>query len=125
MLCALLGSVRVGQHKARGEEPLTVVLCNRPEQAAVVLPDGVARQCWIGMTRLYRRTRCLDRDLTVATHHHSQLLREEEVAIKEVIERIVIHRVIEDIMPIGVDRALDAQQVEQRRVDVHMLHHSI
>ena len=77
------------------------------------------------MIRLYRRTRCLDRDLTVATHHHGQLLREEEVAIKEVIERVVIHRVIEDIVPIGVDRALDAKQVEQRRVDVHMLHHTI
>ena len=109
MLCALLDSGRVGQHKARGEEPLAIVLRNRPEQAAVVLPDRVARQPRIPLVSLHRCTRCLDRDLTVATHHHGQLLREEEVAVKEVIERIVVHRVIEDIMPIGVDRTLNTQ----------------
>lgn len=125
MLCARIVCVRVGQHKARGEESLAIILRNRPEQSAVVLPDRVAWQPRIPLVSLHRCTRCLDRDLTVAPHHHGQLLREEEVPVKEVIERIVVYRVIEDIVPICVDRALNAQQVEQGRIDVHMLHHTI
>ena len=44
MLCARRRGGRVSQHKARGEEPLTVVLGYRSEQTAVMLPDGVARK---------------------------------------------------------------------------------
>ena len=125
MLCALLDSGRVGQHKARGEEPLTIVLRNRSQQVAVVVPDGVARQCRVGMIRLHRCARSLNRDLPVTLHHHGQILCEEEVPVKEVVECIVIHPVIKDIVTIGVDRSVDPQQIEQCGIDVEMLDYAI
>lgn len=125
MLCARRRGGRVGQHKARGEEPLAIVLRNRSQQVAVVVPDGVARQCRVGMIRLHRCVRSLNRDLPVAPHHHGQILCEEEVPVKEVVECIMIHPVIKDIVTIGVDRSVNPQQVEQCRIDVEMLDYTI